>query len=93
MEWYHCIGWSGILFSSLSPIPQIWQTYKTKQVRDINPYFFISRTIGNSCYIVYNYFNDMNIIMMTSSIVPLILDIILLSLYKKFKEDQLSSST
>lgn len=40
-------------FAFITSFPQLYQIIKTKQVRDLNPYFFILHTISDILYVIY----------------------------------------
>mgnify|MGYP005735764157 CR=1 FL=1 len=47
------LGYSAVVLGAISAIPQLYQIFKTKQVRDINFLFFFMRSISSLMYILY----------------------------------------
>tara|TARA_B110000305_G_scaffold241473_1_gene315791 strand:+ start:296 stop:631 length:336 start_codon:yes stop_codon:yes gene_type:complete len=50
----YCAGAIGVITS----IPQLHQIIITKQVRDLNPYFFILHSTSDLLYLIYGVFAD-----------------------------------
>jgi MtN3 and saliva related transmembrane protein len=77
------LGYCAVVLGALSTIPQLYQIFKTKQVRDINFLFFLMRSISSLMYIIYGSIKK-DYIMMSSAIMPLILEMCVLFLYFKY---------
>ena len=74
------IGYSAITIGAISLTPQIFQTIKTKKVRDINIYFLIISIISDILYFIYSILTKNNIFIY-SVIPPILSHIILLILW------------
>ena len=64
------VGYSAVIIGAISAAPQLYQIINTRQVRDINLYFFFLRALSSILYIsygllVYDY------VMTSSAIMPL----------------------
>ena len=79
------LGYCAVILGAISTIPQLYQIFKTKQVRDINFIFFFMRSISSLMYILYGAIKK-DYIMMSSAIMPLILEICVLFLYLKYNK-------
>ncbi len=74
----------GVGFSCISIFPQLWQTYRTKKVRDLNPYFLGTQALSEYLFIYYAYWNN-ELMMMISAILPGVGTSTLLGLYCRYK--------
>ena len=81
------IGYTAVIIGAISTAPQIYQIIKTKQVRDINFYFFFLRAFSSILYIVYGLLKY-DYVMTASAIMPLVLEITVLILYLRYKNNQ-----
>ena len=54
------IGFSAVIFSAISSMPQLYKIITTKKVRDINIYFFICRILAAILYFIYGIIEIMN---------------------------------
>lgn len=86
------IGYTAVVIGAISTAPQIYQIIKTKQVRDINFTFFFLRALSSILYIVYGLLKH-DYVMMASAIMPLILEISVLILYVKYKNNQIHTTS
>ena len=82
------IGYSAVVIGAISTVPQIYQIMKTRQVRDINFTFFFLRSLSSILYIIYGLLKY-DYIMMSSAIMPLLLEISVLILYLKYKNNEI----
>ena len=82
------IGYTAVVIGAISTVPQIYQIIKTKQVRDINFTFFSLRALSSILYIIYGLLKY-DYVMMSSAIMPLLLEISVLILYLKYKNNQI----
>ena len=80
------IGYIAIGIAAIATIPQVKQILYTKQVRDINIFFFILRAISSCLYFTYGLLKE-EYIMMGSAIFPLILELSVIILYIRFSND------
>lgn len=78
------IGYSAIAISAIATIPQIKQIVYTKQVRDINIFFFILRAISSILFLIYGLLKK-EYIMIGSTIMPIFLEITVIILYIKYR--------
>ena len=76
------IGYSAVVIGAISTAPQIYQIIKTRQVRDINFYFFFLRALSSILYITYGLL-VYDYVMTSSAIMPLFLETCVLILYVK----------
>lgn len=74
------VGYSAITIGAISLTPQIFQTIKTKKVRDINIYFLIISIISDILYFIYSILTKNNIFIY-SVIPPTLSHIIMLILW------------
>lgn len=74
------IGFSAIILSAISSMPQLYKIITTKKVRDINIYFFICRILDAILI--------KDIIMMVSVIMPSIIDICIIYFYCNYNITQ-----
>ena len=81
------IGYTAVGIGAISAIPQIHQIFKTKQVRDINFSFFFLRAMSSILYIIYGLYKY-DYVMTSSAIMPLLLEIGVLILYLKYKNNE-----
>jgi MtN3 and saliva related transmembrane protein len=91
MEPYNFIGYSGVLISSISLIPQICQIIKTKKVDDLNRSYFLLCIISEFLYISYGII-ILDYVMILSTIPPMISQIIVIYLHCKYKNANIESS-
>jgi MtN3 and saliva related transmembrane protein len=47
------IGYVAAIFTTICYIPQVWQTYRTKEVAAISVWMYIALTIGVGAWFVY----------------------------------------
>ena len=74
------IGFSAVILSAISSMPQLYKIITTKKVRDINIYFFICRITAAILYFIYGFLvND--IVMTVSVVMPSIIDICIIYFY------------
>lgn len=81
------IGYTAVVIGAISTIPQLYQIIKTKKVRDINFFFFFMRALSSILYIIYGLLKE-DYIMFCSTIMPLILEFVVLILYLKYSAVQ-----
>ena len=81
------IGYTAVVIGAISTGPQIYQIIKTKQVRDINFKFFFLRAFSSILYIIYGLLKY-DYVMMSSAIMPFLLEISVLILYIKYRNSQ-----
>ena len=74
------IGFSAVILSAISSMPQLYKIITTKKVRDINIYFFICRILDAILI--------KDIIMMVSVIMPSIIDICIIYFYCNYNITQ-----
>ena len=74
------IGFSAVILSAISSMPQLYKIITTKKVRDINIYFFICRILAAILYFIYGILIK-DIIMMVSVIMPSIIDMCIIYFY------------
>jgi len=77
----------GVGFSAISIFPQLWQTYQTKTVRDLNPVFLGTQALSEGLFIVYAYLNY-EWMMLTSAILPGTGTASLLVLYYRYRREE-----
>ena len=92
MELYNIIGYAGVLVSSISLLPQICQIIKTKQVRDINRYYFFLMIISEALYIAYGAVKY-DYVMIASTIPPIISQLLVIYLHCKYKNEEENNVT
>jgi len=85
------IGYIGLCFAAIATIPQIKQILYTKQVRDINIFFFILRLISAILYLIYGILKE-EYIMVCSTIMPIIFSSIVIILYIKYRNIEIESN-
>ena len=78
------IGYSAVLLSSISIVPQIRQICKTKQVEDINRCFFILYVLSEVLYITYGGLKN-DYVMIASTIPPILSHLLIIMLHCKYK--------
>jgi MtN3 and saliva related transmembrane protein len=86
------IGYTAVVIGAISTGPQIYQIIKTKQVRDINFKFFFLRAFSSILYIIYGILKY-DYVMMSSAIMPFILEISVIILYLKYKNNQIQGGS
>ena len=86
------IGYTAVAIGAISTAPQIYQIIKTKQVRDINFTFFFLRAFSSILYIIYGLLKH-DYVMTASAVMPLVLEISVLILYLKYKNNQTHNTT
>lgn len=86
MDFHNFIGYSGVLVASIALLPQILQIVKTKKVRDINHYYFFLCVLSEILYISYGIVKS-DYVMVTSTIPPMISQIIVIKLLCKYKKN------
>ncbi len=75
------IGFIATLTSTISLLPQLYQTYKSKKVEDLSIYMLINFIICSICWMIYGFLTNAmsvlvtNVIMTICSIVLLIFKI------------------
>ena len=73
------------LVSSIQLFPQLYKTYKTKNVKGLSFYFLILFLISNFLWLLHGYFIfDYSLIV--AGIVSIIINILLLKLYFLYKK-------
>ena len=80
------IGYVAIGIAAIATIPQIKQIVYTKQVRDINIFFFILRCISSILYFIYGFLNH-EWIMVGSTVMPILLELTVIFLYMKYNNN------
>ena len=78
------LGYIAISLAALAAIPQLYQIIKTKKVRDLNPVFFFMDALASLLYIIYGIL-DNDFVMMGSAIMPFLSQLIILFLWKCYK--------
>ena len=86
MDLYDLIGYSGVIVASISLWPQIHQIFKTKKVRDLNRCYFLLMVMSEILYISYGIVKQ-DYVMVTSTVPPMITQIIVLYLHCKYKNN------
>lgn len=86
------IGYTAVVIGAISTGPQIYQIIKTKQVRDINFKFFFMRAFSSILYIIYGLLKY-DYVMMASAIMPFILEISVLILFLKYKNNNIEGGS
>ena len=77
----------GVGFSCVSIFPQLYQTYRTKKVRDLNPYFLGTQAISEYLFICYAWWNH-QWMMLSSAALPGIGTTCLLALYVRYQREE-----
>ena len=62
-------GVGAIVFSTVSFLPQLIKSYKTKQVKDLSYWMLIIYILGNACWLGYGLLTFDPIILITDSII------------------------
>ena len=78
------LGYIAISLAAMAAIPQLYQIIKTKKVRDLNPVFFFMDALASLLYIIYGIL-DNDFVMMGSAIMPFLTQLIILFLWKCYK--------
>ena len=78
------IGYSAIGIAAIATLPQLNQICITKKVRDLNFFFFFLRAISSILYFSYGLLKQ-EYIMMASAIMPIILEVLVLIFYLKYR--------
>ena len=78
------VGWSGVVVGGCSSIPQLIKTIRTKSVEDLSPLFVYMRIASEFLYATYGYMTN-DYVMIASTGLPLISDIVQLKLYYRYK--------
>ena len=86
------IGYTAVVIGAISTGPQIYQIIKTKQVRDINFKFFFLRALSSILYIIYGLLKN-DYVMMSSAIMPFVLEISVLILFLKYKNNKIEGGS
>lgn len=86
------IGYTAVVIGAISTGPQIYQIIKTKQVRDINFKFFFLRAFSSILYIIYGLLKN-DYVMMSSAIMPFVLEISVLILFLKYKNSKIEGDS
>ena len=73
-------------FASIALCPQIYQIIKTKQVRDVNLYFFILSIISEILYISYGVIKK-DYVMIFSTVPPMISQLVVIYLLIKYRRN------
>ena len=81
------IGYSAICVAAIATVPQLYQTYNTRQVRDINFFFFFLRAFSSILYLIYGILKQ-EYIMISSTIMPIILELSIVILYIKYRNNE-----
>jgi MtN3 and saliva related transmembrane protein len=53
MDWIELVGLSGSALSSITFMPQVYQTWKTKSVKDLNLFMILMAFISTIIWLVY----------------------------------------
>ncbi|CAN5559727.1 hypothetical protein BH11BAC3_BH11BAC3_47060 [soil metagenome] len=53
MDWLEIVGLTGSFFSSVTFIPQVYQTWKTKSVADLNLFMMLIVFLSTVIWLVY----------------------------------------
>lgn len=91
MDYFNFIGYIGVFFASIALFPQIKQIIKTKQVRDVNIYFFILSIISEILYISYGILKK-DYVMIFSTVPPMISQLVVIYLLIKYKKNNVENS-
>jgi MtN3 and saliva related transmembrane protein len=59
MDWTDIIGHTGSALSSLTFMPQVYQTWKTKSVKDLNLYMLFIVFISTIIWLIYGFAKDL----------------------------------
>ena len=81
------LGYSAVVLGAVSAIPQLYQIFQTKKVRDINFLFFLTSAMSSFMYIIYGFIKK-DYVMMSSAIMPLFLEVVVLILYLRYNKSQ-----
>jgi len=76
------LGHAGSLLSSITFIPQVYQTWKTKSVADLNVFMMLAVFVSTVIWIIYGFFKGLVPVMICNSVICCLS---LLLLYFKFK--------
>lgn len=77
----------GVGFSCVSIFPQLWQTYQTKKVRDLNPGFLVTQVLSEGLFITYASINH-EWMMLSSAVLPGVGTATLLALYWRYRNTE-----
>lgn len=86
MEFIEILGLVAGICTSSASVPQIVTTIKKKKAQDVSPFMFMVLLIGNLLWVYYG-FNKSDIPIITTNILAVALDIIMLILKYKYKEN------
>lgn len=53
MELGYWIGWIGVAFGLLVPLPQLWKIIKTRKLNDISVGTYIFLCLALTCYLIH----------------------------------------
>lgn len=82
MSWVDFLGHLASVLSSITFLPQVFHTYKTKRVSDLNVWMIIIVFISSSLWLFYGYQKQLSPVVFCNSIIVVLS---LLMIYFKFK--------
>lgn len=68
MDIGYAIGWVGVCFGLLVPLPQLWKIYKTKQLDAISLGTYTFLVMCLSCYLIHAIYLKSEVFMTAQSI-------------------------
>ena len=88
---YEELVYVGVGFSCISIFPQLWQTYQSKLVRDLSPYFLATQATSEGLFLFYSYWNH-QWMMFASALLPGIGTFLLCGLYCRYHQTDTDES-
>ena len=87
LSYIQAIGYLGVVIGSIAPTTQLYQVFKTKKVRDLNPTFFVLRVLSESLYVAYGILIA-DYVMVTSAAIPGFMEFIIFIAWCKYHKSQ-----
>jgi MtN3 and saliva related transmembrane protein len=87
MDWIEWVGHTGSALSSLTFVPQVYQTWKSRSVKDLNIYMLLIVFSSTLIWIVYGVSRGLLPVIICNSIISL-LSLLLIGFKIKFSNEQ-----
>jgi MtN3 and saliva related transmembrane protein len=80
------VGFTGMLFSLIYRIPQIYKLYKTRSAKDLSTWMIHTQNISYGLYIAYGFLIS-DIVYISSSIIALLQNFIILYMHYHYSKE------
>jgi len=86
MDWIEVMGHVGSALSSITFMPQVYQTWKTKSVKDLNLYMMLIVFCSTIIWLIYGFGNELLPVIICNGVIC-VLSLVLIYFKLRFGKD------